>query len=148
MKLASACGPCEPRSRRARASGGGAPRAVRKVPMALCACAVLAMTIGSEAQQPAAPQAPQAAGGRGGGRGGVSPALFTAADTNKDGTLTRSEFKGTLDDWFTKWDASSAGSLTQDQVTAGLTAALQPAALRWGFAPSRIRRRIQTTFRR
>jgi len=97
-----------------------------RVPMALCVCAVLAMTIGSEAQQPA-PQAPQAAGGRGGGRGGVSPALFTAADTNKDGTLTRSEFKGTLDDWFTKWDASGSGSLTQDQVTAGLTASLQPA---------------------
>ena len=64
------------------------------VPMVLGACAVLAMTIGSAAQQPA-PQAPQAAGGRGGGRGGVSPALFAAADTDKDGTLTRSEFKGT-----------------------------------------------------
>src|SRR6185436_19230798 len=97
-----------------------------RVPMALCVCAVLAMTIGGAAQQPA-PQAPQAAGGRRAGRGGVSPALFAAADTNKDGTLTRGEFKDTLDGWFTKWDASGSGSLTQDQVTAGLTTALQPA---------------------
>jgi type 1 glutamine amidotransferase len=96
------------------------------VPIALCVCAVLAMTIGVAAQQPA-PQAPQAQGGRGGGRGGVSPALFNAADTNKDGSVTRAEFKTTLDTWFTQWDASGSGSVTQEQVTAGLNAALQPA---------------------
>ena len=84
------------------------------------------MTIVGAAQQPA-PQAP-AQGGRGGGRGGgASTALFNAADSNKDGTLTRAEFKATLDGWFTTWDASGSGSLTQDQVTAGLTSALQPA---------------------
>ena len=98
-----------------------------RVPLAavLCGSAALAMTIVGAAQQPEA-QAPQGRGGRGGGRG-VSPALFTAADSNKDGTLTRAEFKSTLDGWFTKWDASGSGSLTQEQVTAGLTAALQPA---------------------
>jgi type 1 glutamine amidotransferase len=98
-----------------------------RVPLAavLCSSAALAFTIVGAAQQPE-PQAPQGRGGRGGGRG-VSPALFTAADINKDGTLTRSEFKTTLDGWFTKWDASGSGSLTQDQVTAGLAAALQPA---------------------
>src|SRR6185312_15180442 len=100
----------EPRSR----------RALKTVPLAsvLCGSAVLAMTIVGVAQQPA-PQAPQGRGGRGGGRGGVSPALFAAADSNKDGTLTRSEFKTTLDTWFTTWDTSGSGSLTQDQVTAG-----------------------------
>jgi type 1 glutamine amidotransferase len=97
-----------------------------RVPIPLCVCAVLAMTIGGAAQQPA-PQAPQAQGGRGGGRGGVSPALFNAADTNKDGSVTRAEFKTTLDTWFTQWDASGSGSVTQEQVTAGLNAALQPA---------------------
>ena len=61
----------------------------------LCGSAVLAMTIGSAAQQPAPQGPPQAQGGRGGGRG-VSPALFTATDTNKDGTVTRGEFKTTL----------------------------------------------------
>src|SRR4029077_19020364 len=48
-------------------------------------------------------------------------------DTNKDGTVTRSEFKTTLDTWFTQWDAAGSGSVTQDQVTTGLNAALQPA---------------------
>ena len=99
-----------------------------KVPLApiVCGSAVLVMTIVGAAQQ-AEPQAPQGRGGRGGGRGGVSPLLFAAADSNKDGALTRAEFKSTLDGWFTAWDASGSGSLTQDQVTAGLTAALQPA---------------------
>src|SRR5262245_25927283 len=99
-----------------------------RVPLAavMCGGALFAMTIAGAAQQPE-PQAPQGRGGRGGGRGGVSPALFNAADVNKDGTLTRTEFKSTLDGWFTKWDASGGGSLTQDQVTTGLTAALQPA---------------------
>jgi len=97
-----------------------------KLSLALVGTGVLAMTISGLAQQPA-PQAPPAQGGRGGGRGGVSPALFNATDTNKDGSVTRAEFKSTLDTWFTQWDASGSGSVTQEQVTAGLTTALQPA---------------------
>src|SRR5262245_60826895 len=121
MRLTSASGPSD--------RGGRQPRAAsKKVLLAsvVCGSAVVAMTIVGAAQQPE-PQAPQGRGGRGGGRGGASPALFAAADSNKDGTLTRSEFTSTLDAWFTKWDASGSGSLTQDQMTAGLTAALQPA---------------------
>ena len=43
-------------------------------------------------------------GRRGGGRGGVAPALFTAADSNKDGSVTREELKATFDSWFTAAD--------------------------------------------
>ena len=87
---------------------------------------------------PAAPGTPPAGapggapaeggGGRGGGRGGVGPTLFTAADTNKDGVLTRDEFRATLERWFGEWDSAKTGALTADQLAAGLTAALpQPA---------------------
>jgi type 1 glutamine amidotransferase len=59
-------------------------------------------------------------GGFGGGRGGVAPALFTAIDKDQDGSLTRSEMKSAFDSWFTSWDESRTGSLTFDQVLAGL----------------------------
>lgn len=68
-------------------------------------------------------------GGPGGGRGGgpgrfVGPGLFTAADTDKDGSLTATEWKGTFNSWFTKWDEAKAGVLGEEQVRDGLTAAL------------------------
>jgi type 1 glutamine amidotransferase len=94
------------------------------------AVAMLAMTSGGLAQQaapPAATAAAQAPGGRG-GRGGAAPALFTLVDSNKDGTVTRDEFKGSFDSFFTQWDASRAGSVTQDQVLAALNAASQQLA--------------------
>src|SRR6185312_5352037 len=43
-------------------------------------------------------------GGRGGfGRGprGPAPAIFTAVDANKDGSITSAELKGAFDSWFT-----------------------------------------------
>ena len=52
--------------------------------LALCGAAMVAATMSGVAQQ--APAAPGGQGGRGGGRGGVGPALFGAADTNKDGS--------------------------------------------------------------
>ena len=68
-------------------------------------------------------QAPVGApGGRGGGRGGgVAPALFAAADTNKDGSLTRNELKSTFDAWYTSWDGAKSNSLMLDQVQTGLS---------------------------
>ena len=93
---------------------------------AVSGAAALAMSVGSLAQQapPAgAPGAAPAQGGRGGGRGAVAPALFGVVDSNKDGSVTRDEFKGTFDSLFTQWDASQAGSITEAQITAGLTAA-------------------------
>jgi len=66
-------------------------------------------------QQGAAP------GGRGGGRGGVAPALFTALDADKDGSLTSAEMKSAFDSWFTKWDSERTGALTRGQLLAGLS---------------------------
>jgi hypothetical protein len=69
-------------------------------------------------------------GGPGGGRGGsgpatfIGPGLFTATDANKDGSLTRAEFKDTFTSWFSEWDAGKSGSLTEEQLRTGLSAAL------------------------
>lgn len=87
------------------------------------------------AQQP--PQAPagQAQQGRGGGggRGNAGPAIFTVVDANKDGAVTRDEMKSTFDKWFTEWDSAKTGLLTQEQLLAGLTAALPAPAPPAGF---------------
>jgi len=47
--------------------------------------------------------------------------LFTAIDGNKDGTVTRDEFTGAFDKWFTEWDTAKSGSLTAQQIGDGLT---------------------------
>jgi type 1 glutamine amidotransferase len=96
---------------------------------------LLAMSIGGLAQQapPAAPAAPgtQAQAGRG-GRGGAGPTLFGLVDSNKDGAVTRDEFKASFDKLYTQFDASGAGSVTQDQVLAGLNTASQQLAPQGG----------------
>jgi type 1 glutamine amidotransferase len=97
---------------------------------AACVALVLACAIGPlTAQQAAPPGAPAPGGGRGGGRG-AGAAIFSATDANKDGAVTRDEFTGALDSWFTTWDAAKAGSLTAAQVTDGLNKviAAQPSA--------------------
>jgi type 1 glutamine amidotransferase/Ca2+-binding EF-hand superfamily protein len=84
---------------------------------------VSAMTLLAIASGVLNAQAPApGAGGRGGGGrgGGVAPALFSAVDINKDGSVTRDEMKTTFDSWYTGWDSAKTGSLTQDQVQAGL----------------------------
>src|SRR5204863_123819 len=69
------------------------------------------------AQQPA----PQAGGrGGGGGRGGAGGAIFLATDANKDGAVTRDEFKGAFDKWFTEWDSAKTDGLTAAQIGEGL----------------------------
>ena len=83
---------------------------------------------------PAGPSTLQAAGrggaggGRGGGRGGPAPGIFTAADLDKDGSLTADEFRNAFGQWFTNWDKSGSGSLNLDQLTVGLNALLPQAA--------------------
>jgi hypothetical protein len=71
---------------------------------------------------------PPPGGGRGGGGFGpgrfIGPGLFTAADTDKDGSLTRAELKGTFAKWFSEWDTEKSGALTEDKLRDGLTAAL------------------------
>ena len=69
-----------------------------------------------------------AGGGRGGGRGGPAGPMFTAADADRDGFVTRAELVQLFGKWFDTWDTAHAGTLTQDQIVAGLNAALpQPA---------------------
>jgi Ca2+-binding EF-hand superfamily protein len=76
----------------------------------------------------------QRAGQRGGpGRGGgegfgpgqtMGPGLFAAADIDKDGSLSRAEFKTTFEKWFIEWDTDKAGSLNEDKLATGLRATL------------------------
>ena len=54
----------------------------------------------------------------------MGPGLFTATDTDKNGSLTRAEFAGTFEKWFVEWDAAKSGSLNEEQVANGLRAAL------------------------
>ncbi len=90
------------------------------------ACAVaLTVTAGIGAQQAPQGQAGAAQQGRG-GRGGMAPGVFTAADVNKDGSLTRDELKGTFESWFSSADTGKSGSVTLDQLLAGVNTALMP----------------------
>ncbi len=71
--------------------------------------------------------------GRGrGGRGGVAPGLFSAADINKDGALTREELKTTFATWYDGWDSGKTNALDETELAAGLTAALPAPAFGGG----------------
>jgi type 1 glutamine amidotransferase len=59
--------------------------------------------------------------------GRTARALFTALDTDNDGTLTRSELESGFNSWFTEWDTTHNGLLTQPQILAGISKLL-PAA--------------------
>ncbi len=102
-----------------RLSSSRAPLAV-----AVCAATWLATTIGGVAQQAPAGQAPGGGRAGGGGRGGVGQGVFTAADGNKDGAVTREELKAAFEKWFTDSDTAQAGAVTQDQLMTGLAAAM------------------------
>ena len=107
-----------------------APRAT-----AACAALLLAWAIGPLTAQQAAPAGAPQGGGRGGRGDGA--AIFSATDANKDGAVTRDEFTGALDSWFTTWDAAKAGSLTAAQIADGLNKviAAQPSAAPAGPPP-------------
>jgi outer membrane protein assembly factor BamB len=62
-------------------------------------------------------EGPKPAGGQPAGPGAW---LFTAADADKDGTLTRSELKETFAKWFTAWDKDGTGSLDEAKLRDGL----------------------------
>ena len=93
--------------------------------------AVIVAAIAGAAQQPAPPAQGGAPAGRGGGRGGGAAAagFFTALDADKDGSVTLAEMRSTFERWFADWDSAKTGSLTQEQISGGLAAAMpQPAA--------------------
>ena len=54
----------------------------------------------------------------------TAPAFVTAADTDKDGSVTRVELKNTFTKWYDQWDADKTGALTEERLRAGLNAAL------------------------
>src|SRR6185295_17909702 len=98
----------------------------------VCTAALCAGALALEAQQ-AAP------GGRGGGRGETANGIFSVADQNRDGFVTRDELKAAFAKWLSDGDAGRTGSLTPGQLGAALTAALPqptpPAAAGQGTAP-------------
>jgi type 1 glutamine amidotransferase len=53
-------------------------------------------------------------------------ALFNALDSGKAGTLTRSELESGFNSWFTAWNTTHSGTLTQPQIVAGLGKVLPP----------------------
>jgi len=71
-------------------------------------------------------------GGPGGGRpggGGFGPGNFLApvfmtGDADKDGKLSRDEFRSMGESWFAQWDKNKAGRVNADQLRAGLDATL------------------------
>ena len=70
-------------------------------------------------------------------RGGsqTAEALFTALDTHKAGTLTRSELESGFNSWFTAWNNTKSGTLTQSQIEAGVSKVLPaPPAVKPGQA--------------
>ena len=64
--------------------------------------------------------------GPGGGRN--AEALFSALDTDNDGTLTRPELESGFNSWFTAWDTTHSGTLTEPQILAGISQVLACAA--------------------
>ena len=67
-----------------------------------------------------APAGGSGRGGRGGGGGrgaGLGGAVFTAADTDNDGTVTRAELKSALDAWYVSSDTAKSGTVAQNQLT-------------------------------
>jgi type 1 glutamine amidotransferase len=65
----------------------------------------------------------------------TAQALFTALDTDNDGTLTRPELESGFNAWFTAWDNTHSGTLTQPQILAGISKVLPaPPAVKPGQA--------------
>jgi len=77
---------------------------------------------------PPAPQdRPDGPGGPGGGGGPsrfLGPGFFGAVDANKDGSVTREEFKTTFSKWFDEWDSGKSGALDNDKLRLGLNGVL------------------------
>src|SRR5690349_25140492 len=69
-----------------------------------------------QAQQPAA-------AGRGGGRGGTAVNVFNAADTDKDGSISRDELRAAFTRWLADADTAKSGAITQEQLATALNAA-------------------------
>jgi spore coat protein CotH len=66
-------------------------------------------------------------GGPGAGPGNfLAPAMMAAFDANGDGQLTRDETTAGFDKWFVAWNADKSGTLTDEQLRAGINKGLSP----------------------
>jgi len=97
----------------------------------LCAGALAVGTIGILLAQaptpiPGAPGAP-ARGGGGGRGGGIGAAVFTALDTNQDGSVTRAEVKAAFDAWYTAADSAKKPSVNRSDLIAAVTPVINTA---------------------
>lgn len=78
----------------------------------------------------APPQGMGQFGPPGGGRGGfgpgmfVGPGMFTAADTDKDGGVTRGELQGLFEKWYQEWNVAKADGLDEEAVRDGMNKSL------------------------
>src|SRR6185503_1479757 len=50
--------------------------------------------------------------------------FFGVADSDKDGSLTRAELKGTFGKWFSEWDSEKKNEIDAEKLESGLNAAL------------------------
>jgi type 1 glutamine amidotransferase len=90
-----------------------------------CAAALAASgVLGAEQAAPPPGQGAPGQAGRGGGRGGIGSGVFTAADANKDGSVTRQEWKALFENWLTGADTARSGAVTADQLAAGVNGGL------------------------
>jgi type 1 glutamine amidotransferase len=95
---------------------------------ATCALLVSTGAITRLEAQGAAGQSSAPFGRGGGGRGGVAGPLFTALDTNQDGSLTRDEMRASFDQWFSRGDTGRSGAVTMEQLIAALNVVIPPPA--------------------
>lgn len=69
---------------------------------------------------PGGRQGPGGPGGFGAGNL-LGDALLKALDATNDGVLTKAEFTGGFDKWFTSWNVDKSGALTDEQLRAGIS---------------------------
>lgn len=88
----------------------------------LSALGAAVLVVGTIGLMPAQAPAPRGGSGRGGGGrgGGVASALFTALDTDQDGTVTRAELRTAFEAWYKSADSAKAGSVSESQLTAAV----------------------------
>jgi len=82
---------------------------------------------GAAPRNTAGPDAAAGGNSRPGGNlrtGFIVNGIFTAADADKDGSVTRAELKDRFEKWYSEWDVDKSGALSQEQLYAGLSAAL------------------------